>query len=167
MTASACPTLRLDKIDFAAGTPYENAYGIPPARRRTRTAWRGHTGRPGNAGACGGRRYGKTPARRLHATGRLSHHHGRKDRHGRSPASKRTARGGVVLSSRVVSRSGTLVFYIGDRHFGTLTAYVAGPEAAKYKFTSALPAQILKALAPKLINEINRPEQQGTACPGS
>ncbi|GAA5174078.1 transglycosylase domain-containing protein [Niveibacterium umoris] len=73
-------------------------------------------------------------------------------------------KGGVLISERVVSRSGTLVFYIGDRHFGTITAYVKGPEAADYKFTSALPAQLLKVLAPSLIDEINRPAQDGMRC---
>jgi len=39
---------------------------------------------------------------------------------------------------------------IGARHFGTLTAFVKGDAAAKYKFTSALPVQVLKALTPTL-----------------
>lgn len=74
-------------------------------------------------------------------------------------------KGGGLISSRVVSRSGTFVFYIGERHFGTLTAYVKGPEAGKYKFTSALPAQILKAIAPKLSGALNRESVAGAACP--
>ena len=73
-------------------------------------------------------------------------------------------KGGVLLSSRVVSRSGTFVFFIGERHFGTLTAYVKGPEAAQYEFTSALPTQILKTLAPLIADEINRVERVGTTC---
>ena len=63
---------------------------------------------------------------------------------------KTFARGGAMTSARVVSRSGAFVFYIGDHYFGTLVAYVAGPKAADYKFTSALPVQILKVLAPTL-----------------
>ena len=59
-------------------------------------------------------------------------------------------KGGVVLKSEVVSRSATFVFFIGERHFGTLTAYVKGPEAARYTFTSGLSVQILKVLAPTL-----------------
>jgi hypothetical protein len=31
-----------------------------------------------------------------------------------------------------------------------VTAYVTGPEAARYQFTSALPVQVLKGLAPVL-----------------
>ncbi|MNR51948.1 hypothetical protein D3C85_1717090 [compost metagenome] len=60
------------------------------------------------------------------------------------------ARGGVLTSERVVSRSGAFAFYIGDRYFGTLIAYVAGPQAGDYRFTSALPVQVLKILAPTL-----------------
>ena len=60
-------------------------------------------------------------------------------------------RGGQLLSSRVVDRSATLVFLIGDRYFGTMMAYVHEPYAANYKFTSAMPAQLLKVLAPVLL----------------
>ncbi|MDD4615667.1 MAG: transglycosylase domain-containing protein [Alphaproteobacteria bacterium] len=58
--------------------------------------------------------------------------------------------GGRLISSRVVNRTGTFVFYIGDRFFGTITAHVAGEDAESYVFTSALSAQMLKALAPIL-----------------
>jgi membrane peptidoglycan carboxypeptidase len=50
----------------------------------------------------------------------------------------------------VLNRTATFVFYLGPRHFGTLTAYVIGPEADSYRFTSALPVQILKSMAPLL-----------------
>lgn len=73
-------------------------------------------------------------------------------------------RGGVLLSSRVVSRSGTFVFFIGERHFGTLTAYVKGPQAEAYRFTSALPTQVLKRLAPILQDELSRAPRMGTSC---
>lgn len=59
--------------------------------------------------------------------------------------------GGQLLSSRVVNRSATLVFLIGERRFGTVMAYVHEPYAANYRFTSALPAQLLKALMPALL----------------
>ncbi len=73
-------------------------------------------------------------------------------------------RGGVLLSSRVISRSGTFVFFIGNRYFGTLTAYVKGPQAESYRFTSALPTQVLKALAPILQEEISRAPRMGASC---
>jgi membrane peptidoglycan carboxypeptidase len=61
------------------------------------------------------------------------------------------AKGGAVVSSHVVSRSGTFMFMIGDRYFGTMMVYVGEPYAEKYKFTSAMPTQLLKTLAPTLI----------------
>lgn len=57
---------------------------------------------------------------------------------------------GSVAESRAINRTATFVFFLGDHHFGTLTAYVPGPEANGYRFTSALPVQILKTLAPAL-----------------
>jgi membrane peptidoglycan carboxypeptidase len=60
-------------------------------------------------------------------------------------------RGGQLISSRVVNRSATLVFLIGERYFGTMMAYVHEPYAANYKFTSAMPAQLLKVLTPVLL----------------
>jgi membrane peptidoglycan carboxypeptidase len=60
-------------------------------------------------------------------------------------------KGGVLISSRVVNRTASFVFFIGDRYFGTIVAYVHEPYAARYKFTSAMPAQLLKTLAPALL----------------
>lgn len=68
---------------------------------------------------------------------------------------KTFSRGGGLISERVVSRSGAFVFYLGDRYFGTVVAYVAGADAAKYKFTSALTVQVLKVLAPTLMNHLD------------
>jgi membrane peptidoglycan carboxypeptidase len=61
------------------------------------------------------------------------------------------AKGGALVSSHVVSRSGTFMFMIGERYFGTMMVYVGEPYAEKYKFTSAMPTQLLKTLAPTLI----------------
>lgn len=143
------PTARLQRLRFAAGTPYETVLAKPAAagervlpaevaqvaRRALAEVVEQGTARrlkgvfvkaDGTALAVGGK------------TGTGDH---RFDTYGK---------GGVLLSSRVVSRSGTFVFFIGERHFGTLTAYVQGPAAASYKFTSGLSAQILKVLAPAL-----------------
>ncbi|MEO7560097.1 MAG: transglycosylase domain-containing protein [Nitrosospira sp.] len=57
---------------------------------------------------------------------------------------------GVVKESRAVNRSATFVFFIGDRFFGTMTAFVPGTDAANYKFTSALSTQVVKHLLPIL-----------------
>jgi len=58
---------------------------------------------------------------------------------------------GQLLSSRVINRTAVFVFFLGDRFFGVITAYVAAPAAADYGFTSALPVQVLKSLAPALM----------------
>lgn len=59
--------------------------------------------------------------------------------------------GGHLIESRFVNRSATFVFNIGQRFFGSITAYVHGPQAANYDFTSALPVQLLKVLAPSIM----------------
>jgi membrane peptidoglycan carboxypeptidase len=63
---------------------------------------------------------------------------------------KTFARGGVQTGERVLGRSAVFAFVIGERHFGVVTAYVAGPNAAQYRFTSALPLEVLRALSPVL-----------------
>lgn len=69
-------------------------------------------------------------------------------------------RGGQLISSRVVSRSATLMFLIGDRYYGTMMVFVGEPDAEKYRFTSALPTQLLKAMAPTL-----QPLLTNNSCP--
>lgn len=59
-------------------------------------------------------------------------------------------RGGGVRSVRAVNRTAAFMFYIGDRYFGVVTAFVPGEEAARYRFTSALPVSLLKLLAPTM-----------------
>jgi hypothetical protein len=59
--------------------------------------------------------------------------------------------GGRVLSSRAMNRTATFVFYLGPRHYGTLTAFVPGRAAESFRFTSALPVQVLKGMAPILM----------------
>lgn len=56
---------------------------------------------------------------------------------------------------REVSRSAAFVFYLGDRFFGVITAHVPGQFTRRYNFTSALPVQVLKVLAPALQPLIN------------
>ena len=64
-------------------------------------------------------------------------------------------RGGRLIESRFVNRSATFVFNIGERFFGSMTAYVHGPDSANYDFTSALPVQLLVVLAPSLMPMID------------
>jgi len=51
---------------------------------------------------------------------------------------------------RAIDRTATVVFFIGDRFYGTITAFVSGAVADRYDFTSSLPLQILKMLDPTL-----------------
>ena len=63
-------------------------------------------------------------------------------------------------SSRALNRTATFVFYLGDNHFGTLTAFVSGRSANAFSFTSALPLQVLKGMVPILQPYINEANQQ-------
>lgn len=60
------------------------------------------------------------------------------------------APGRRLISSRIVNRTATFIFFIGDRFFGAVTAFVPGQVAGGYGFTSALPVQIFRDLAPAL-----------------
>jgi membrane peptidoglycan carboxypeptidase len=157
------PTIRVDRLDFAVATPYETRFAFAPAAPHQVLA-------PEVARAARGALAGvveRGTARRLAGTlaapegGKLTM--GGKTGTGDHRAEVR-GRGGALISSRVVSRSGTFVFYLGDRYFGTITAYVTGPAAGKYTFTSALPTQILKTLAPVIQHAIDRAPALDTAC---
>lgn len=58
--------------------------------------------------------------------------------------------GGSIIESRPVDRTATFVFFLGEKFYGTITAYVRGKEAGDYHFSSALAVQLLKAMAPDL-----------------
>ncbi|SDH47505.1 transglycosylase domain-containing protein [Pseudomonas panipatensis] len=143
------PTLRIDSLHFAADTPYEVRLA-PQANvgRRVMTSEVASTLRDAlsqvvDAGT----------ARRLSGSFRLANGNalvmGGKTGTGDNRIESFT-RGGAVKSSRALNRTATFVFYLGPRHFGTLTAYVAGSESSDFKFTSALPVQVLKGMAPML-----------------
>jgi membrane peptidoglycan carboxypeptidase len=57
---------------------------------------------------------------------------------------------GSLRESRAVNRTATFAFFLGERYYGVITAYVPGALADNYSFTSALPVQILKNMAPQL-----------------
>ncbi|MFI5315104.1 MAG: transglycosylase domain-containing protein [Myxococcota bacterium] len=65
--------------------------------------------------------------------------------------------GGKLLESRVVNRTATFVFVIDDRFYGVITAYVHGPDAAAFAFTSSLPAQLFRMIAPTLSPLLGEP----------
>ncbi len=55
---------------------------------------------------------------------------------------------GLIIEDRAINRTSTVVFFFGDRFYGTITAFVPGRAADRYGFTSALPVQILRMLGP-------------------
>jgi membrane peptidoglycan carboxypeptidase len=63
---------------------------------------------------------------------------------------KRYNRYGHMISSRAVNRTATFVFFIDNRFFGVVTAFVSGKKSGAYTFTSALPVTILKMIAPSI-----------------
>ncbi len=66
------------------------------------------------------------------------------------------SKGGGVTASNAKSRTATFVYTIDDRFFGCVTAFVDGPSAGKFKFTSALPALVFKTIAPDLTPLLDR-----------
>ncbi len=63
---------------------------------------------------------------------------------------------GDVIDSRSVDRTATFAFFVGEKLFGTITAYVPGPYSENYTFTSSIVVQLLKSLSPdvqKLMRE--------------
>jgi len=143
------PTVRIEYLHFAADTPYDTELrrsspaGERVMAREVAATLRDALGEVVSAGT----------ARRLHGAFDLPDgteiqvggKTGTGDNRIESYGGK-----GQLLGSRALNRTATFVFYIGDRHFGTLTAFVTGAEADQYSFTSALPVQILKVLAPQI-----------------
>ncbi len=67
---------------------------------------------------------------------------------------------GRVIGDKVVNRTATFVFMIGDRFYGTVLAFVPGSKAGDYRFTSALAVQIFKDLTVQLKPLIAREDQE-------
>jgi len=143
------PTLRIDTLHFAANTPYETRLiNDPDVGKRVMpsevaTAMREALSQVVDAGTAK-RVSGSfiTPDGKPLAMGGKT---GTGDNRIEAVGS-----GGRILSSKSINRTATFVFYIGDTHFGTLTAFVPGRTAEAFKFTSALPVQVLKGMAPIL-----------------
>ncbi len=144
------PEMTLDSLDFAKGTPYEtDLVAGPKAGERLLPAVLTRVVRKALEGVIDS----GTAVRLHHAfvdsngvplvvggkTGTGDHRFDTFDNDGN------------VITSKPVSRSATLVFFIGDRFFGTMTAVVAGEIAGNYHFTSAVIAQMMKAMAPWLL----------------
>ncbi|MCY1391642.1 penicillin-binding protein, 1A family [compost metagenome] len=143
------PTLRIDSLHFAAHTPYETQLiNDPDVGKRVMpsevaTAMREALSQVVDAGT----------AKRVSGSFKLADGSplamGGKTGTGDNRI-EAVGSGGRILSSKSLNRTATFVFYIGDHHFGTLTAFVPGRSAENFTFTSALPVQVLKGMAPIL-----------------
>ena len=143
------PTLRIDSLHFAADTPYETRLvNDPHVGKRVMpsevaNAMREALSQVVDAGT----------AKRVSGSFKLADGTplamGGKTGTGDNRI-EAIGSGGRILSSKSINRTATFVFYIGDHHFGTLTAFVPGRSAENFKFTSALPTQVLKGMAPIL-----------------
>ncbi len=143
------PTVRIDNLHFAADTPYETRLVInPELGKRVLPSQVASAMREALSEVVEG-----GTAKRVQGTFKLQDGSvlamGGKTGTGDNRIESVGA-GGRVLHSRAVNRTATFVFYLGDHHFGTLTAYVPGRAAEGYRFTSALPVQVLKGMAPIL-----------------
>jgi membrane peptidoglycan carboxypeptidase len=150
------PTVSIERLRFAEGTPYETTLKRASEPERVmapevaQTLRRALTGvvQEGTARRLVGT-YKAPDGTALEVGGKTGTGDNRYNHFGA---------GGGITSSRVVDRTATFVFFLGDRFFGTVTAYVPGQDAARFHFTSALAVQLLKGLEPELRPLIGSPE---------
>jgi membrane peptidoglycan carboxypeptidase len=142
------PSIDLQRLHFAADTPYETDMTLSPQPQRVLAPEVARTVRQALMGVVmqgtATRLRGAYLSRGgdlLPVGGKTGTGDNRLDRFGR---------GGRLISQRVVDRTATFVFFLGDRFFGTVTAYVPGAIAGSYHFTSALAVQLLRSLEPQL-----------------
>jgi membrane peptidoglycan carboxypeptidase len=142
------PTVDFERLNFADGTPYQTDFTTKPAPERVLNPAVADTVRQALMGVVQNGT-AKLLAGTYHlANGKLM------------PVGGKTGSGdnryhiygpgGALRGERVVDRTATFVFFLGDGVFGTVTAYVPGAHAAGFTFTSAMAAQLLKALQPEL-----------------
>ena len=153
------PTLRLDRLDFAAGTPYETRFahvrgeGERVMAPEVAAALRSALSEVVEGGT----------ARRLSGAFKLADGTVLPVGGKTGTGDNRIVIGRGGARGVALNRTATFVFYLGPQHFGTLTAYVIGPEAGSYRFTSALPVQILKSMGPTLLPYIEPAATGGCA----
>ncbi len=156
----------IDDLKFAEGTPYETTYDLPadtplpvmrPEVARTVRAALIDVVENGTGRSLVGQLARPDGTRRI-----IGGKTGTGDHRFEVYAGR-----GQLIESRVVNRVATFVFQIDDRFFGTITAFVPGQEAAKYRFTSGLPVRLLGALLPVLGPLIDAPAGGGQVFVGA
>ncbi|HEY8035662.1 MAG TPA: transglycosylase domain-containing protein [Methylobacter sp.] len=149
------PTVRFDSLHYAQATPYETVLDKLPEQGQqvlapeVAKAARGALIGVVEAGTAGRLRgiYKSTDGKPLSVGGKTGTGDHRREIWGA---------GGRLIDSIFISRAATFTFFLGDRFFGVITAYVAGPDAERYHFTSSLPVQIIKFLEPTLTPLLNK-----------
>ncbi|MDR3088377.1 MAG: transglycosylase domain-containing protein [Desulfobulbaceae bacterium] len=143
------PTWRFSKVEFAVGSPYETVLTPnPPMPERVFPVEVAQVLKEALAGVVSGgtaRRLSGAFARADGAVFAV----GGKTGTGDNRIFTINAMG-ERGASKALNRTATFVFYLGDGHYGTLTVFVAGRSAEAFTFTSALPLQVLKGMAPIL-----------------
>jgi len=156
--------LRLTRLQWGEGTPYETVMTPRPnsgeqvMRPEVARALRGVLADVVNAGTAGRLKgaFKDADGKPIAAGGKTGSGDNR---------FKTFGRGGFVKSSRAVSRTATFTFYVGDRYFGVITAFVPGKEAGHYEFTSALSVSVLRLLAPTINARMAGKPLPGIAAP--
>ncbi|MFO1112439.1 MAG: transglycosylase domain-containing protein [Rhodospirillales bacterium] len=145
------PTARIESVDLAEGTPYETHF-IRPAEEGERLF-------PAEVAVVLRRALADVVANGTakRASGAFVDASGARLVVGGKTGTGDETFGNNPLREKEVGRAAAFAFYIGDRFFGVLTAHVPGETARRYKFTSALPTQVLKVLAAELQPLINTP----------
>ncbi len=149
------PTVRFDSLHYAQATPYETVLDKLPEQGQQvlapelAKAARGALIGVVEAGTAGRLRgiYKSADGKPLSVGGKTGTGDHRREIWGA---------GGRLIDSIFISRAAVFTFFLGDRFFGVITAYVAGPNAEKYQFTSSLPVQIIKFLEPTLAPLVNK-----------
>ncbi len=146
------PKTRVSSIHFAPNTPYDTVMKRdPPAPERVLAAETASTLRDAllsvvDSGTA--RRINRNPSREWAIGGKT----GTGD-HKRYTFGPR----GEKLTSVAISRSATFVFFIEDRFFGTMTAFVEGENTDEFTFTSSLPVTVVGHMLPLLDPLIEAP----------
>jgi len=159
------PSLRIRKLHFAEGTPWETVVepGAPAAERVMRpevaAALRQEMFKVVQSGT-GRRAFGSVVApdgTAIPVGGKTGTGDNRIEA---------VLPGGARITRGILNRTATFVFIIGDRFFGTVTAYVPGSGAASHEFTSALPVQAFRILAQNLQPLVAAPAPADDGLPG-
>jgi membrane peptidoglycan carboxypeptidase len=158
------PTTDVDRVRFAAGTPYETEMNYRPdvstrvmSPEVAATLRRALTGvvDTGTAVRARGVFFGPD-GKPLPIGGKTGTGDNRFESFGP---------GHRLVEARTVDRTATFVFFLSDRLYGTITAFVPGAQAENYHFTSSLAVLLLTKLAPELQALLERSTDASMAQP--